>query len=293
MSAVIACTQCGREKPRTPEHFHRKGDNADGFSRVCIPCRAAAAKARKARNPEAHAARNRENQKRYRERHREKVLSAQREYNARYYARKPEAIQRARAKYKERHPDRYRQSIARWQASNRERVRTTARLWAQANPDKVTEKARRWRQNNLASDAAKARRWRAMNTDKVSAARKRRYGAMKQEAGGAWIRMRVANVVKQHVRLRLAGGKQRRSWSALVGYSIDDFIRHIERQFRGDMSWLTWGRAWHLDHILPVASFNVREVGDAEFMACWSLANLRPLPARENLSKGAKRVVLL
>jgi 5-methylcytosine-specific restriction endonuclease McrA len=44
----------------------------------------------------------------------------------------------------------------------------------------------------------------------------------------------------------------------------------------------------HIDHIIPIAAFNFRSPGDADFKHCWALKNLRLLPAKENMRKGAK-----
>lgn len=37
----------------------------------------------------------------------------------------------------------------------------------------------------------------------------------------------------------------------------------------------------------------IKEAGDDEFRACWSLCNLRPLWAKENIAKGGRIVTLL
>ena len=49
----------------------------------------------------------------------------------------------------------------------------------------------------------------------------------------------------------------------------------------------------HIDHIVPVAAFNITSLDDAAFKACWALANLRPMWAKDNISKGSKRLFLL
>ena len=58
---------------------------------------------------------------------------------------------------------------------------------------------------------------------------------------------------------------------------------------------MTWQNMslWHVDHILPLASFEYESASDPEFRAAWALTNLRPLWSVENLQKGAKRVLLL
>ncbi len=77
-----------------------------------------------------------------------------------------------------------------------------------------------------------------------------------------------------------------------LGYTIDELRRHLERQFTKGMSWDRFMRGEiHIDHIVPVKEFNVEH--QAEFVACWSMANLRPLWAKANMAKGARRVSLL
>jgi hypothetical protein len=85
------------------------------------------------------------------------------------------------------------------------------------------------------------------------------------------------------------GGK---SWETILGYSTADLIAHLERQFTKGMTWDNYGE-WHVDHIVPVASFAITSAQDDTFKACWALSNLRPLWARENLKKRAKRLYLI
>lgn len=94
------------------------------------------------------------------------------------------------------------------------------------------------------------------------------------------------------IRGSLRGAKAGRSWEKAVGFSLQQLMRHIERQFLPGMSWDNIGD-WHIDHIVPKASFSYVTVDDPEFRACWSLTNLRPLWRAENISKHAKRLFLL
>ena len=73
----------------------------------------------------------------------------------------------------------------------------------------------------------------------------------------------------------------------ILKYSQNDLIEHLEKQFVGDMSWENYGE-WHVDHIVPISSFKIKEIGDEEFMKCWSLDNLQPLWGRENIKKSNK-----
>lgn len=70
----------------------------------------------------------------------------------------------------------------------------------------------------------------------------------------------------------------------LLGYSIADLRDHIERQFTGRMNWKSFMAGdIHIDHIIPQSHFDMSN--DDEWRSCWSLANLRPLWAKDNLKK--------
>lgn len=82
--------------------------------------------------------------------------------------------------------------------------------------------------------------------------------------------------------------KKGKSYLKYVNYSIPELMLHLERQFDKNMSWDNYGSYWHIDHIVPKSSFKIKEIGDEDFLACWALANLRPLEAIKNISKGSK-----
>lgn len=94
------------------------------------------------------------------------------------------------------------------------------------------------------------------------------------------------------IRQSLTGQKQGRKWTILVGYSAEELRRHLQRQFLPGMTWENIGK-WHIDHIVPLASFRFSSTDDEEFAAAWALTNLRPLWSERNLSKGCRRTLLI
>lgn len=95
---------------------------------------------------------------------------------------------------------------------------------------------------------------------------------------------------------RLRNATAARLWAALngrsdgalfsrLGYTVDELMDHLEAKFVSGMSWENYGK-WHVDHIKPCALFDQSD--KAQFDECWSLSNLQPLWAAENISKGAK-----
>jgi hypothetical protein len=78
--------------------------------------------------------------------------------------------------------------------------------------------------------------------------------------------------------------KKNRHWEDLVGYTVQNLKDHIEKLFQPNMSWDNYGE-WHIDHIIPKSFFQYTSTNDVEFKYCWSLHNLQPLWAKDNLSK--------
>ena len=77
-----------------------------------------------------------------------------------------------------------------------------------------------------------------------------------------------------------------------LGYSTADLKKHLERQFTKGMDWQAFCSGdIHIDHIIPLSSFNLSDAD--ELRAAWALSNLRPLSARENIAKAARRELLL
>jgi len=73
-----------------------------------------------------------------------------------------------------------------------------------------------------------------------------------------------------------------------VGCSWAELRDHLQRQFKRGMNWNNYGKVWHIDHIIPCASFNLTK--DSELRRCFHFTNLQPLNAVENMSKGARIV---
>jgi hypothetical protein len=101
----------------------------------------------------------------------------------------------------------------------------------------------------------------------------------------------IFNKLRDNIRSRmhecLGKNKGGKSWKRLVGYSVEELKKHIEKQFKPGMSWEKRSD-WHIDHIVPISAFNFEKPEDKEFKKCWALKNLQPLWKIENLKKNNK-----
>lgn len=175
-----------------------------------------------------------------------------------------------------------------------------------ANPDATRNRRRHWQRLNR--DRLKEYRRRYLsNPDNLERARCAARQYYREHKNAAYLRHKARRQADPLFRLRLVVSCAVRSslrhlkrkdkpcgWEQLVGYTKYELRDHLERQFKVGMTWRNMGRGgWHIDHIVPVASFDIRSPGDPEFLACWALTNLRPEWEPDNLRKSATRLHLL
>lgn len=105
------------------------------------------------------------------------------------------------------------------------------------------------------------------------------------------LNMRISAGISYSLRRKTKEKKPKggRHWENLVGYSVKQLKRRLNRTMPKDYSWQDFmdGKL-HIDHKIPISAFNFSKPEHEDFKRCWALKNLRLLPARENLSKSAK-----
>ena len=74
--------------------------------------------------------------------------------------------------------------------------------------------------------------------------------------------------------------------SKMIGCTWAFFASWIESKFTKKMKWENYGTCWHIDHIQPLAIFEV--YNNEHMQKVWHYTNLRPLDAKENIKKNAK-----
>jgi hypothetical protein len=143
----------------------------------------------------------------------------------------------------------------------------------------LLEYARQWRRRNKERQRYLCNRWRKKNKGYSSRYITRRYAEEPSFALSYKVRARVYQAICR------GGATKSGRTEEIVGCSFDFLRQHIERQFKGSMSWNNPG-SFHIDHIVPLASFDLTDPAQLKVACNWQ--NLRPLPPKKNMSKGAK-----
>lgn len=150
---------------------------------------------------------------------------------------------------------------------------------------KALEVNKTWHSKNADLKRLRNQAWRDANPDKIQ-----------EYNRAAYAKDSLRHTISGHISYclrRAKSSKARRRFQDLLGYSLDTLKTHIEKQFLPEMNWGNHGSFWELDHIVAIASFDIKSATDPEFKAAWALTNLRPLEKRLNRSKGARRLLLL
>ncbi len=160
--------------------------------------------------------------------------------------------------------DKYKERLKKWKSENKDKMdainakhrrsdrrKETLEVWRDKNREDINKYQRQWKNNKYKNDNS----------------------------------YRLNMNISRAIRLSLNGKKKGHKWVSLVNFTLDSLIKHLESQFKPGMTWENYGE-WHIDHIIPISYFNITDFNCEDFKKCWSLNNLQPLWAKDNLTKG-------
>jgi hypothetical protein len=127
----------------------------------------------------------------------------------------------------------------------------------------------------------------ALKSAKLHADRNRRYVKRRYDTDPAFRLVKCMRATMTRAFKRLAAGRKKSCTEQLLGCTFEQLRLHIQSQFKPGMAWNNYGyRGWHVDHIKPLASFDLFDPEQQK--AAFSYKNLQPLWGKENMQKHAK-----
>jgi len=98
------------------------------------------------------------------------------------------------------------------------------------------------------------------------------------------INYRLKCILRTRIYQVLIGVSKSQSTMELIGCNIEQLKLHLESKFQSGMTWENYGfYGWHVDHIRPCASFDLKN--PEQQRQCFNYSNLQPLWAVDNLRK--------
>jgi len=158
------------------------------------------------------------------------------------------------------------------------------------NKDKMREYHKEYDREYRLKNKEKIKEYRLKNKDKMREYRQKTIEKMREYNNIRYktdSRFKLNKNISNLIRTSIKGNKNGKHWEDLVGYTLNDLKAHLEKQFTDGMNWNNYGE-WHIDHIIPLSAFNFTKPKHIGFRKAWTLENLQPLWAEENLSKNAK-----
>jgi DNA-directed RNA polymerase subunit M/transcription elongation factor TFIIS len=172
--------------------------------------------------------------------------------------------------------------------------------WKITNPRIVQEQNKRWRTINRDKFLEKLQSIHDLHKNDPEYIKKRKnnnklwYKNNKKRVADKVRELKHNNIlfkIKCNLRTRLCHALKN-NWkqgSAIrdLGCSIPELKTYLESKFQPGMTWDNWTtNGWHIDHIIPLSSFNLTDKKD--FLKACHYTNLQPLWAYDNFKKGAK-----
>lgn len=162
---------------------------------------------------------------------------------------------------------------------NPEKEKERHKRYQEKHKDKVKEYYLQYYSKNKDKYARRNKQWANNNRDKLREHEKyrRKHDPL----------FRIKQSLRKRLHDALKGKNKSASTLTLLGCSIEEFKKHLEKQFTKDMSWDNYGYyGWHIDHIKPCDSFDLTI--EEEQRKCFHYSNMQPLWAKDNLSKSNK-----
>lgn len=181
--------------------------------------------------------------------------------------------------------------------NNKEKYYEHRKIWVSSNLERERENKRLRRLRNKGTDKEEKR--------KIYTQEERRSMYLKRSQDPEWVEnnrkrkakferekrknlfKRLENQIRCRTAIAIKGGSKIGKYEQYIGCSTEELKQYLENRFKPGMTWENWGRGgWHIDHILPVSSFNLSDPD--QFFKAFHFTNLQPLWERENLSKGSR-----
>lgn len=182
-----------------------------------------------------------------------------------------------------------------YQRKNKEKLKNArngySRKWKSENKEEISVYNKEYRERHYSEYKERKREyhkiWCLKNREKRNEyARKYRLRRIND------IQFRLSKLLRTRIYRALKGKVKPGSAIKDIGCTVEELKSHIESKFSDGMSWGNWGyRGWHIDHIRPLASFDLSD--REQMLESVHYTNLQPLWAEDNLKKGASQKELL
>lgn len=168
---------------------------------------------------------------------------------------------------------------------NKRKINASLKNYRKAKKEKITIYMKAYRKTNKDKLQIKRKIYLQANKKKINAYHKSYY----KDKLSINPKYKLNHSISHLIWFSLKGNKNGWHWDNLVGYTLNDLKKHLEKQFTEGMGWGNYGK-WHIDHEIPISVFNFTKPEHRDFKKCWALSNLQPMWDKENILKSNKLI---
>lgn len=178
-----------------------------------------------------------------------------------------------------------------YRIKNKESIKIKQKKYYDKNKIKLSLKHKIYREENKYSISIQRKKYREKNKERIktkytSLSYKKKRNELNKKRRKNDIQFRVSQTLKSKIHKMIDGKKLSIKSKKLIGCNKIDLIKWLEYQFDSNMSWDNYGSYWHIDHVLAVNMFDMKNKKDIHI--CFNWKNLQPMKAFDNQSKSNK-----
>lgn len=186
--------------------------------------------------------------------------------------------------------------------NNKNELLDNSKQWYKDNIEKKKSYDKQYGQKNKDKKRQYDINYRSLNKNKIS----RRLSAYRKNRRAIDPIFKLRKSISYSIWFHLSSNnssKNNKSILQYLSYSIQELKEHLESQFESWMNWNNYGAyhisfwndydvstwKWNIDHIVPQSKLPYTSMEDENFKKCWSLENLRPVSAKQNIIDGNRK----
>lgn len=183
--------------------------------------------------------------------------------------------------------------------SNKEEILLKNKKWRDNNKIKLKEYGKNYYNSNKDDIIMWQKNYRNNNKEKI----RKQITAWERNKRKTDPIFRVRKNISRLITKSLKNDKIGYSVFNFLSYTTKELRNYLESKFDTWMSWNNYGKynkntwndsdqstwTWNIDHIIPQSFLPFNSMEEENFQKCWSLTNLRPYSAKQNLIDSNRR----
>jgi len=196
-----------------------------------------------------------------------------------------EEVNKKKRQYYKENPEKKKESDKKSYIKNIKKRKEYQKQYYIENRDILIEKTKQWIIDNPKKSKEGHKKWIIKNKEK----RRKYINKWYNQKLKIDLKYNLNSKIGHAIYKSLRRNKASYHWEILTGYALIDLIKRLNKTMPEGYTWQDYLKGeLHIDHIIPISAFNFTKPKHTDFKRCWSLGNLRLLPAKENLIKHNK-----